>query len=413
MKILYICHYAGSIYHGMAFRPYYLSREWVKNKHEVTIVAASFSHNRQKNIQMDGPVKEEFIDGIRYVWLRTPQYQGNGFGRIRNIVTFLHNLYRHLPTITKTFVPNVVIASSTYPLDSYPANWIAKKYRAKFIFELHDLWPMSPMVLGNMSKWHPFIMIMQMGEDYWCKKADLVVSLLPDAYKHLVTRGMSMDKYIVIPNGVDPDEWNESSGVELPSEHTRVIEELKRNGKFLVGYLGGHAVSNGLDFIEDVATILKNNYNIHFVLVGGGVEKDRLMKRAVRLDLNNITFLTSVPKQSVPKILKLFDVLTWGYKESPLGQYGSSENKNFDYMMSAKPMVKSSSFSNDFISACGCGYALPPNDVVGVAATLEAMSKMDKQVLVEMGERGRAFVLKNYLYQVLARSFIDAIEGIK
>ena len=49
MKILLINHYAGSIYHGMEFRPYYLSKEWVKMGHEVVIVAASFSHLRQKN----------------------------------------------------------------------------------------------------------------------------------------------------------------------------------------------------------------------------------------------------------------------------------------------------------------------------------------------------------------------------
>ena len=30
MNILYINHYAGSMKHGMEFRPYYLSREWIK-----------------------------------------------------------------------------------------------------------------------------------------------------------------------------------------------------------------------------------------------------------------------------------------------------------------------------------------------------------------------------------------------
>ena len=212
MKILYICHYAGSIYHGMAFRPYYLSREWVKMGHEVTIAAANFSHNRQKNIDMEDPIKEEYIDGIRYVWLKTPEYHGNGIGRIKNMISFLHQLYKYENIINKDLDPDVVIASSTYPLDSYPANWMAKKYKAKFVFELHDLWPMSPMMLSNMSKWHPFIMVMQKAEDYWCNNADLVVSLLPDAYKHLVTRGMSMDKYVVVEGGTGKQSGTKTIG---------------------------------------------------------------------------------------------------------------------------------------------------------------------------------------------------------
>ena len=281
MKILLINHYAGSINHGMEFRPYYMSREWVKVGHEVTVVAASFSHLRQKNIDMEEPIKEEYIDGIRYVWLKTPAYHGNGIGRIKNMLSFLRKLYKYEKVINKDLDPDVVIASSTYPLDSYPANWIAKRHKAKFVFELHDLWPMSPMVLGNMSQWHPFIMVMQRAEDYWCKNADLVVSLLPDAYKHLVTRGMSMDKYVVIPNGISPDEWEDYAG-SLPSEHSEAIKRLKDNGKFLVTYLGGHAISNGLDFLLNVAEILIENDDVHFLIVGKGTEKENLMLRGAR-----------------------------------------------------------------------------------------------------------------------------------
>ena len=105
MKILLINHYAGSIYHGMEFRPYYLSKEWVKMGHEVVIVAASFSHLRQKNIEMTAEIKEENIDGIRYIWLKTPEYNGNGFGRIRNMLTFIRKLYSYLPKITADFIP--------------------------------------------------------------------------------------------------------------------------------------------------------------------------------------------------------------------------------------------------------------------------------------------------------------------
>lgn len=40
MNILLVNQYAGSKYHGMEFRPYYLGLEWVKAGHKVTIVVA-------------------------------------------------------------------------------------------------------------------------------------------------------------------------------------------------------------------------------------------------------------------------------------------------------------------------------------------------------------------------------------
>lgn len=409
MKILLINHYAGSLYHGMEFRPYYLSREWVKVGHEVTVVAASFSHLRQKNIDMEEPIKEEYIDGIRYVWLKTPVYHGNGIGRIKNMLSFLRKLYKFEKVINKDLDPDVVIASSTYPLDSYPANWIAKKHKAKFVFELHDLWPMSPMVLSNMSKWHPFIMLMQKAEDYWCKNADLVVSLLPDAYKHLVTRGMSMDKYVVIPNGISPDEWGEGKE-EIPQEHRQCINVLTENNKFIVSYVGGHALSCGLDMYLDVAEILLDDQKIHFVFVGQGAEKRRLIERAKSMDLMNVTFLPPVPKKSVPRLLEMMDLLVICGSNTPLSEYGESANKIRDYMMASKPIIHCSRVDNDIVSLSGCGYIFRHGEVDIIANKIIELSEMDKEEISEIGQKGKSYILQKLTYPLLAAKFIDELK---
>ena len=408
MKILLINHYAGSVYHGMEFRPYYLSREWVKMGHEVTIVAASFSHLKQKNIDMDSSVKEEFIDGIRYIWLKTPSYQGNGIGRIKNMISFLLKLYKYEKEINKGIAPDVVIASSTYPLDSYPANWMAKKYKAKFVFELHDLWPMSPMVLNNMSKWHPFIMVMQRAEDYWCKNADLVVSLLPDAYKHLVARGMSMDKYVVIQNGISPDEWGEQKQ-DIPDEHKHCINELKEKNKFIVSYVGGHAVSCALDMYLDVAERLKENDGIHFVFVGDGTEKKRLTEKADKMNLINVTFLPPVPKKSVPKLLEKMDLLVICGSDTVLSTYGESANKIRDYMMAAKPIITCTKSSNDIVSVSGCGFVFRHGEIDEITSKTIELSKMSKESVSEFGKRGKSYVLENLTYPSLASDFIKEL----
>ena len=410
MKILLINHYAGSIYHGMEFRPYYMSRELVRMGHEVVIIAASFSHLRQKNPDVYNDIQEEVIEGIRYIWIQTPKYAGNGVERIKNMLCFIRKLYKYLPKITADFKPDSVIASSTYPLDSYPARWIAKKHEAKFVFELHDLWPMSPQVLGHMSKWHPFIMIMQMAEDYWCKNADVVISLLPDAYKHLVTRGMKMDKYHVVPNGVDVNEWSDSNAA-LPNEHAACLRELKEQNKFLVGYLGGHGISNGLDTLIDLAAKVIDNPQIHFVLIGKGTEKERLEKRTEELHLKNVSFLPPVPKKAVPKILKKMDVLICVSPNTPLCQYGMSLNKIFDYMMSSKPILWASNVSNDIVSKANCGFTVLSGDVMDLKTRLLDMYTMKSTRLSGMGNNGAAYILAHYTYPFLAKELIKALEN--
>ena len=114
MNILLINHYAGSLRHGMEYRPYYLAREWVRLGHRVRIVASSQSHIRANAPEMDGAARfDETIDGIDYTWYATPPYAGNGVRRVRNMASFIGALYADARRLVHSVDPDVVIASST------------------------------------------------------------------------------------------------------------------------------------------------------------------------------------------------------------------------------------------------------------------------------------------------------------
>ncbi|MDY0161150.1 MAG: glycosyltransferase, partial [Bacteroidales bacterium] len=190
MNILLINHYAGSPKMGMEFRPYYMAREWQKKSNNVLIITSSFSHTRKIQFETEEKYTYTEIDGIKYFVIKTPKYSGNGFGRIRNMASFIKACLNKSKYIAETFKPDIVISSSTYPLDNYPARKICKLSGAKMIYEVHDLWPLSPQELGGYSKYHPFIMMMQAAENFAYKHCNAVVSLLPNAEKHMLENGL-------------------------------------------------------------------------------------------------------------------------------------------------------------------------------------------------------------------------------
>jgi glycosyltransferase involved in cell wall biosynthesis len=393
----------------MEFRTYYLAREWVRLGHKVTIVASSRSHIRAKAPEMAGKERmDEDIDGIHYTWFETPPYEGNGAKRVFNMASFVMRLFKESKTLVREVAPDVVIASSTYPMDIWPARRIANLAKAKLVFEVHDLWPLSPMELGGMSKRHPFIMMVQAAEDYAYRRADVIVSMLPKVREYMESRGMAPHKLHIVPNGIDPAEW----AADSPPVAATVLDQLqalKAEGRAIVGYAGTLGVANAMDVFLDAAAQMQND-KVAFALIGGGPDKAALQRRAESMGLKNVCFLDPVKKEQIPNLLQLFDIAYIGAHRQPLYRFGISPNKLMDYMMARRPILCSIDAGNDPVADANCGLTVAPEDPAAVVTAIRALLAVDDTKRAAMGERGRAFVMANHTYAVLANRFLAACQ---
>lgn len=408
MRIAYLNHYAGSPRHGMEFRPYYLAREWVRAGHEVRMLAGSFSHvrARQPDMAAVGGLTVERIDGIEYHWFPTPSYQGNGLGRTKNIWAFLRQIWSATPRIAGEWRPDLVIASSTYPMDIWVARRLARRSQAKLVFEVHDLWPLSPIELGGMSPRHPFIRVCQLAEDTAYRDADVVVSMLPKVAQHMSSHGLDLAKLHVVPNGISPDEW---SGTALPLRQDigDFIDAQRALGCTVVGYAGSHGVPNALDVLIDAAALLRDK-PFAFVLVGDGMEKPALVERARAAGLSSLAFFDPVPKAQIPSLLDRFDIAYIGWHRLPIYRFGIAPNKLLDYMMAARAVLHSVEAGNDPVAEANCGLTVPPESPAAVADGLTRLAACTPEQRRLMGERGRRFVQEQHTYPVLAERFLRA-----
>ena len=408
MNILIINHYAGSPLLGMEFRPYYLAKEWIKLGHNVTIIAADFSHLRSKQPVVHADLQYEKTDGISYLWLKTPKYESSGFKRILNILMFNIKLLIYYNKIRALADPEAVIASSTYPLDIYPAHLIAKKNNAKLVFELHDLWPLSPMIIGNFSKYHPFIWLMQKAENFACRNCDCYISLLRNAKDYLRQHGLKNEKFFYIPNGFSNDEM-ESEEMQIPGELDKLLKKIKSQSKLIIGYAGGHSPSNALKSFVAASYHFDENHNIAFVLVGNGSCKDELIEMTRANKQKNIYFLPPVSKSQIPALLNHFDILYAGGVRSILHSYGTSFNKIIDYMLAEKPIIFAVDEPNSLVEKVGCGIRIQAENEAELVKTIKFLSELSVEERISMGVKGRKYALQELNYTSLAKKFIEAI----
>ena len=369
----------------------------------MTVVAGNFSHVRARQPQAG----QEEVDGITYHWLPTPGYQGNGLGRVKNIWSFLRQVWQRAPTLVAACKPDVVIASSTYPMDIWVARRIARLAGAKLVYEVHDLWPASPMELSGMPWWHPFILLCQKAENDAYRHADRVVSMLPIVASHMAAHGLDLRKLHIVPNGISPEEWA-SPAASLPDALAAHLRALRAAGRVVVGYAGSHGVPNALDVLLDAAAFLQHE-DVAFVLVGDGHEKARLAQRVQAEGLHNVRLFAPLAKGQIPALLQQLDIAYIGWKRVALYRFGIAPNKLMDYMMAGCAVLHSVEAGNDPVADAGCGLTVAPESAAAVAQGLQRLARTTPEQRQEMGARGKAYVLAHHTYPVLARRFIEAV----
>lgn len=400
MNVLLINHYAGSVEMGMEFRPYYFAREWCRMGHHVDIIAADYSHLRIKNPKVSRDFQPEEIDGIRYHWIRAGEYKGNGAKRAFSMFRFVGKLWLHAGKIAKWYRPDVVITSSTYPLDTYAGQRIAGKSRARLIHEVHDMWPISPMEMGGMSRFHPFIVLMQLAENSFCRKSDYVVSLLPNAKSYFMAHGMEENKFVPIANGVVLREWEERK--PLPEKIKEQLSKMRENCGFLLCFFGSHTRSYAIEYLISAVKKFPSN-KVGLVLVGDGTDKERLQRMSGAS--SNIQFLPSIPKAYIPAFLDMVDGIYVGAVKNRMLRFGICMNKLFDSMMSGKPILYAVEAPNNYIREFHCGVSVLPEDTDALVSGIQKLLSMSAEEREEMGRRGKQAVLTHFTYDVLAEKF--------
>ncbi len=391
-------HYAISPDMSGGTRHFDLARELVKKGHEVTIFASGFDHHTRQylKIKPGEKMRVEEYHGVRFVWVNTLPYTKNDWRRVLNMLSYGWRVLRCSRVLSK---PDAVIGSSMHPFAALAGWWLARRYGAKFIFEVRDLWPQVLKDMGEMSEHNPIIKLLRRLELFLYRKSERIIILGSQMREYIIAHGINKEKIVWIPNGVDLSRFDS------------VAPERENKSDFRVMYLGAHSKTNALHvLLEGAKTIQDRGYiSIRFSLIGDGPEKQGLFQLANKMQLENVEFCQPVPKDDVPNVLKRADVLVLT-KDSTFAVYSGSILKMFDYMASCKPVVFSGEVSYNPIAESQCGFTVPPGDATALADAIIALYHMPQEERAAMGRRGREFVEKHHDIRLLAKLLESVIE---
>lgn len=395
-------HYAQEPGGAGGTRHFSLARHLLQLGWRTTIIAASVELNTGRQRLSPGEARRltEF-DGVPFLWIRTPQYEGNGGGRMGNMLAYSFRAL--LPSATQGLArPDVIVGSSVHPFAAWAGALLARRFRVPFVFEVRDLWPQTLVDLGRLQESSTITYVLRKLEKWLYKRADRIVVLLPQAWEYIVPLGIPREKVVWVPNGVEMDGYPEPA-------------EPAVNPSFTLMYFGAHGQANGLDNVIRAMGLLQDRAETQYVrlrLIGDGPQKPALRELANSLRLRNVEFSDPVPKREIPSLAAEADAFVFNLIDAPVFKYGISSNKLFDFLAAARPIVFCCKASNNPVDEANAGLTVPPGDPAALAEAVVRLVAMPQSERLEMGREGRAYVERNHSFESLARKFGGMLDEL-
>ncbi len=409
MKLFWINHHAKTPNESGGNRHYELGRRLATSHgFDVTIIRAANTHT-------GGLPDKELLKEVKDQGFALRDHEGCKFltvdctdcsrdsmaSRVVNMVSFARNAKK----VVKSGVlgkPDLVIGSVVHTFAAAAAFDLSRYFDVPFVYEVRDLWPLTPIELGGYSKWHPFLMYIAHLDRKLSKNAELIITTAPLMKEYYKERfGLPDEKFLWITNGTDVNMF----------QQTEKAQDEKGKTTFDIYYTGAHGMANGLDKILDQMHVIKHRFpQVRLFFVGDGPLKPRLQERAKKEKLP-VTFLDPVPKKELPKILSDADALLFHLLPSSIFRFGISPNKIADYHAAGKPILMVGEYAQNPVLESNAGL---------VARTTEELPRIIGELLEfepaernAMGHKGIEYAKKNYDWNSLAKSMCQKLEEIK
>ncbi len=288
----------------------------------------------------------------------------------------------------------------------YSAMFLAKRKKAKLIFNVSDLWPESAEKLGVIN--NKFLLgLAYRLEARLYKKSALVTGQTQGICKNINDRFKDI-KTFWLPNGVDLNYYNPEKN---DGGSWRQQNNFGKNDVILL-YAGIIGIAQGLEIILNAAQNFILKPEIKFVLIGSGPEKEKLIHLKNQLRLQNVFFLEAVSKTEMPQILKSVNAAIIPLKKLDLF-LGAIPSKIFECLAMEIPILLGvdGEARDLFINKGKCGFYFEPESVSGLTAAINKLFE-DKDFAVQFGKNGRAFVNEYFNRNNIAQQFYNRLLEI-
>ena len=281
-------------------------------------------------------------------------------------------------------------------LQAIPALFIGWLKNARVTLWIQDLWPESLEATGYVRK--PWVLAgVRQVVRFIYSHSDL---LLVQSKGFLAPVSLlAPGKHVVyFPNSVESI-FSETTKVPQP-----LVTELDEG--FAVVFAGNVGVGQAVEVIVEAATLLKDQSDIRFVVLGQGSRWNWMREQVNARGLTNLHLPGRFPIEKMPSFMQRAAALLVTLADEKI--FASTvPNKVQAYMASGRPILACLNGEGArLVQEAGAGITIPAEDAQGLADAVLRLYRMPSRLRSELGENGRKYFKKHFDHNQLVDDLI-------
>lgn len=371
-----------------------LVEEFVNNGHDVTVIAPG---NQKSCISIEKNIP---ILRVRTLPIKNVPNVLKGISNLLLPLQFekaLRQFYKG-----KSFE---LIISPTPPITLVSlASKLKQQYNAKFYLILRDIFPQNAVDLGFMKKGGLLHRYFREKEISLYKSADYIGCMSQGNIEYVLRHNpcLPSEKLHILRNYQKAYDNRDSDG-EVIKRKYRV------ENRFTVVFGGNMGKPQQLENVIVLAQNAQKYKDIVFILIGEGVEMEKVAEFIQKSGLTNIVLKNAIPKDEYQHLLSVCDVGLISLHEN--FTIPNIPSKSLDYMNVGIPVLASIDKCTDFgfmINEAQCGLSSIAGDHSNFFKNLETLY-LNKSLRIEMGKNGNNYFQKYLTPEIAYATILNSI----
>jgi glycosyltransferase involved in cell wall biosynthesis len=404
--------------HSIVFSPDSVSTAYLYNDialglkgsgYEVIVLTTTPHYNLIQSSLDKQPLKKKLLglycesdfNGIRVIHVPLKKYKNT----LVRIFSFIY--WHFFSLILGLTIKNIdFILSPSPPLSiGWISIMIAKKNKAKFIYNVQEIYP-DLLIKNGSLKSKIIIRALKWLEKFVYNNASYVITIDKKFYEQIVGRFVNKEKLSIVPNFVDTELYHPVDyEVVLPMPFAR------DNNKVRLLYAGNIGFYQDWEPVLFAAKKLINS-NIEFWIIGEGVKKDYLIKEVEVHNLSNIKIMPYQDREIMPLINSFADIHFISINKDM--EHEGFPSKVYTIMACAKPMIvitgKYTPLYN-FLVNLNCSVLISDNRNQRFVDSIIDLAN-DQIKRDQMGINGYNTIVKKYSKNIIIKEFIKVFAEI-